>query len=82
MSIETPGQPVYPDIEEWGDLKLCMTYARLSRDLRQRGFDRELGLRMCAVERVLRDRGFDPDLIAHRVEAEQADGCDAEEGFD
>lgn len=60
---------MYPDIDDWPDQRLISTYRRLSRDLRQRGYDDETVTRMCRVEEHLRAREIDPGEIARQAQA-------------
>lgn len=58
----------FDELEYWRDRRLVETYARLSHDLRDRGFDERTVHRMGRVEEELRDRDLDPDRIAREVD--------------
>lgn len=58
----------YDELRWWDDRRLVETYRRLSRDIRQRGFDERTVHRMGRVEEELRARDIDPDAIAGAVD--------------
>lgn len=58
----------FDELGYWRDRRLVETYARLSRDLRDQGFDARTVHRMGRVEEELRDRDLDPDRIARAVD--------------
>jgi hypothetical protein len=56
------------ELQWWDDRRLVETYRRLSRDIRERGFDERTVHRMGCVEEELRTRDIDPDAIARAVD--------------